>query len=75
MVQVNLDRYQPLYHAAFRGNWEDARRFLEQDPNAVTARISNLSMTALHVAACEGHSEFVEKLVKLMPRDELAAQD
>ncbi|XP_050383555.1 ankyrin repeat-containing protein At5g02620-like [Argentina anserina] len=73
--ESNLDYYLPLYHAASRGNWEDARRFLEHDPNAVKAKISNLSMTALHVAACEGHSEFVEKVVKLMPADELAAHD
>ncbi|XP_040371330.1 ankyrin repeat-containing protein ITN1 isoform X2 [Rosa chinensis] len=72
---LNLDYYLPLYHAAFRGNWEDARRFLEHDPNAVKAKISNLSMTALHVAACEGHSEFVEKIVKHMPADELAEHD
>ncbi|KAL6226787.1 hypothetical protein ACLB2K_000748 [Fragaria x ananassa] len=73
--ESNLDYYLPLYHAAFRGNWEDAKRFLENDPNAVKAKISNLSMTALHVSACECHSEFVEKLVKLMPADELAAHD
>ncbi|KAM1836097.1 hypothetical protein ACFX14_018067 [Malus domestica] len=32
-------------------------------------------MTALHVAASEGHSEFVEKLVKRVPRDVLGMQD
>lgn len=32
-------------------------------------------MTALHVAASEGHSEFVEKLVKRVPRDVLEMQD
>ncbi|XP_016651461.1 PREDICTED: ankyrin repeat-containing protein At5g02620-like isoform X4 [Prunus mume] len=75
IVEVNLDDYLPLYRAASRGNWEEARKFLDTHPNSERARISNSSMTALHVAACEGHSEFVEKLVKRVPADVLDMLD
>ncbi|PQQ04662.1 ankyrin repeat-containing protein [Prunus yedoensis var. nudiflora] len=50
--KLNLDDYLPLYRAASRGNWEEARKFLDTHPNSERARISNSSMTALHVAAC-----------------------
>ncbi|KAB2623695.1 ankyrin repeat-containing protein [Pyrus ussuriensis x Pyrus communis] len=73
--EVNLDQYLPLYRAAFSGNWEEASKFLDNDPSAAKARISYLSMTALHVAASEGHSEFVEKLVKRAPSNVLDMQD
>ncbi|KAM1587404.1 hypothetical protein ACFX1X_026901 [Malus domestica] len=73
--EVNLDQYLPLYRAAFSGNWEEASKFLDSDPDAAKARISDLSMTALHVAASEGRSEFVEKLVKRVPSDVLEMQD
>ncbi|CAL2274549.1 unnamed protein product [Prunus armeniaca] len=75
IVEVNLDDYLPLYRAASRGNWEEARKFLDTHPNSERARISNSSMTALHVAACEGHSKFVEKLVKRVPADVLEMLD
>ncbi|XP_020424712.1 ankyrin repeat-containing protein At5g02620 isoform X3 [Prunus persica] len=75
IVEVNLDDYLPLYRAASRGNWEEARKFLDTHPNSERAKISNSSMTALHVAACEGHSEFVEKLVKRVPADVLEMLD
>lgn len=75
IVEVNLNYYQELYRAALKGNWKEAKSFLDRDPDAVKARISNLKMTALHVAACEGHSEFVENIVALMPAAELAQLD
>ncbi|XP_034226291.1 ankyrin repeat-containing protein NPR4-like isoform X2 [Prunus dulcis] len=74
-LEVNLDDYLPLYRAASRGNWEEARKFLDTHPNSERAKISNSSMTALHVAACEGHSQFVEKLVKHVPADVLEMLD
>ncbi|CAL2274546.1 unnamed protein product [Prunus armeniaca] len=74
-LEVNLNNYQELYRAALKGNWKEAKGFLDRNPDAVKARISSLKMTALHVAACEGHSEFVENIVALMPAGELAQLD
>lgn len=39
------------------------------------AKITRFSRTASHVAACEGHSDFVEKLVQLMPVEALEMVD
>ena len=66
---------QPLYQAALRGDWEEARRFLDQHPEAATAIVAPFSSTALHVAASEGHSEFVANIVELMPADTIARFD
>lgn len=64
-----------MYKAALEGNWEAAKRFLDNDPSAAIASITLLSFTALHVAASEGHTEFVEKLVGLMSTEAMAAVD
>ncbi|OVA15739.1 Ankyrin repeat [Macleaya cordata] len=60
-----------LYKAALKGDWSKARVFLNEHPEAVTARITKYKETALHVAARSGHSMFVEKLVRLMPPESL----
>lgn len=72
---MRLDYYLPLYMAALEGNWEVAKRFLESDPGAATARITLLSMTALHVAAGEGHAKFAEKMANVMPAEAVAEHD
>lgn len=64
-----------MYHAALQGNWESAKLFLENDRSAATAAINRVTQTALHVAAGEGWSEFVEKMVAMLPLDALANQD
>ncbi|RWR75694.1 ankyrin repeat-containing protein [Cinnamomum micranthum f. kanehirae] len=72
---VDFNYYRPLYLAALSGNWESARKFFERDQNAMTAKISISSMTALHVAVSNGQAEFVEKLIELMPSEALAIHD
>ncbi|KAL5834431.1 hypothetical protein ACOSQ4_013928 [Xanthoceras sorbifolium] len=73
--QVDLNRHEDLYLAALRGNWEIAKRIIDRDPEVLTARLSMLSMTVLHIAAYSGHSRFVEKLVEMMSPEEVAVQD
>ncbi|XP_028118597.1 ankyrin repeat-containing protein At5g02620-like isoform X5 [Camellia sinensis] len=66
-------RYQPLLKAALRGDWDSAKGFFDQDPDALTAHITDAKQTALHLAISSGRSiEFVEKLVDLMPPEALA---
>ncbi|PON41288.1 Transmembrane protein [Parasponia andersonii] len=79
-TQINIayrdfDYYIPLYKAALQGNWESAKQFLENDPKAATAVINRFQMTALHVAAGEGQSVFVENLVDFLPAEALGVQD
>ncbi|XP_038711857.1 uncharacterized protein LOC120006054 [Tripterygium wilfordii] len=71
---MNSNYYRPLFLASLKGDWDSARRFFERDPDAVTAKISVLSMTALHVAVSNEQAEFVEKLVELMPSEALDCQ-
>lgn len=73
MVDKDLNFHLPLYKAAIRGDWDSARKIFESNPDAVTARISKISETVLHIAV--GRSEairFVEKLVESMPTEALS---
>ncbi|KAK9293261.1 hypothetical protein L1049_021252 [Liquidambar formosana] len=63
--------YRLLYLAVETGNWEATKEFLDQQPKALTARISSDEDTALHIAARGGHVKIVEELVKLMPAQDL----
>ncbi|XP_038710604.1 uncharacterized protein LOC120005181 isoform X2 [Tripterygium wilfordii] len=74
-MELDVNYYRPLYLAALKGDWATASKFFERDPNALTAKISVLSMTALHIAVCNGQEEFTEKLVELMPSDALEMHD
>ncbi|KAL9246021.1 hypothetical protein vseg_019605 [Gypsophila vaccaria] len=73
----DLGAYLPLYKAAVEGKWRDARLYLDQDPEALTAKISIASETALHIAVGTGKQghHFVEKLVKEMSPEDLAITD
>ncbi|KAJ8755772.1 hypothetical protein K2173_024316 [Erythroxylum novogranatense] len=64
--------YLPLYKATINGDWRTARSFFEEHPNALTAEVSEDSMTALHVATITGQSlEFVQNLLELIPGESL----
>ncbi|CAA2987185.1 ACCELERATED CELL DEATH 6-like [Olea europaea subsp. europaea] len=69
----DLNWYLPLYKAALQGDWESARKFFDQDPDAVTAKITKVSETALHVAVGTGRAiHFVKELLELIPTEALA---
>lgn len=72
----DLGGYLPLYKAALRGKWKEARKFIDEDPEALTAKITIASETALHIAVGTGKDiAFVEKLVRRMSPEELAFPD
>nr|XP_027091156.1 uncharacterized protein LOC113712071 isoform X2 [Coffea arabica]XP_027100940.1 uncharacterized protein LOC113720199 isoform X2 [Coffea arabica] len=64
-----------LYRAAMKGKWKDAKAIFRRNENAKTTKISNLGMTALHVAASCGRSEFVVELVKTLSEQQLEDRD
>ncbi|KAK3220220.1 hypothetical protein Dsin_014190 [Dipteronia sinensis] len=72
---LNDQPEESLYLAALGGNWENAERIIKKNPGALTAKISMLSLTALHVSAFSGHSKFVEKLVEIMSPEQVALPD
>ncbi|XP_059644115.1 protein ACCELERATED CELL DEATH 6-like isoform X2 [Cornus florida] len=60
-----------LYKAVHKGDWESTKYFLELDPNALTAPISEYGDTILHIAALAGHVKLVEELVYRTPEEKL----
>ncbi|KAJ1380394.1 PGG domain [Sesbania bispinosa] len=71
----NYSYYQPLHEAILKGDWESTKAFLDNDPSALTAKVTALGRTALHVAAVRGKWQLVEKLVQHMPAHVLAEKD
>lgn len=73
-----MNSYGSLYKAAIEGDWEAADKFLKEEPNAVTARITFGSETPLIVAVkvkVASRMRFAEKLVERMSPDDLALSD
>ncbi|KAI3957971.1 hypothetical protein MKW98_020613 [Papaver atlanticum] len=66
-----LDGYEELYHAAIKGDWEVASKFLEKHPEAITKVITTDSETVLHVAIADANLMFIEEIVKLIPPEML----
>ncbi|KAM7489097.1 hypothetical protein LguiB_026581 [Lonicera macranthoides] len=68
---ANLSKYIPLFTAAVNGDWEKAKDFLKNEPDAVRAFITGASETALMIAArSSDRINFLkELLVKMDPPD------
>ncbi|KAL2322742.1 hypothetical protein Fmac_027121 [Flemingia macrophylla] len=67
--------YHPLHIAILKGDWEATKAFLDNDPSALTAKITIVGRTALHVAAVGAQWHMVEKLVQHVPAQVLAELD
>ncbi|XP_028807317.1 uncharacterized protein LOC114762033, partial [Neltuma alba] len=65
----------PLHNAAMKGNWEAAKRILENDWAILRAAITLRWATVLHVATGANQIPFVEELVKIMDPQDLELQD
>ncbi|XP_034677977.1 uncharacterized protein LOC117908481 isoform X2 [Vitis riparia] len=66
-----------LYKAVLNGDWESASKLLEDDPRLFSARFGTDESRILHIAVELGEARmgFVEKLVKIMPSEDLALRD
>ncbi|KAL3747117.1 hypothetical protein ACJRO7_015970 [Eucalyptus globulus] len=64
--EVDGHYYRPLLQAAFKGDWESAKRFFEQDSASKTAKITSRSETVLHITALSAQDQFFENLVELL---------
>ncbi|BFG19579.1 hypothetical protein CerSpe_058530 [Prunus speciosa] len=71
LTNTNLVPYVILHLAALSGDWDIARKFLQLKPQAVRAKITKGSETALHIAAGAKRTTFVEELVKWMTSNDL----
>ncbi|KAA8534265.1 hypothetical protein F0562_031782 [Nyssa sinensis] len=72
---MNLNMYLPLYRAALKGDWEQAKCFLTMHPGAKCTWITKGRETALHIAAGARHTKFVEELVNMMSAENLELQN
>ncbi|KAA8534264.1 hypothetical protein F0562_031781 [Nyssa sinensis] len=72
---MNLNMYLPLYRAALKGDWEQAKCFLTMHPGAKCTWITKERETALHIAAGARHTKFVEELVNMMSAEDLELQN
>ncbi|KAK7304067.1 hypothetical protein RJT34_15078 [Clitoria ternatea] len=70
-----LTQCVPLYKAALKGDWKEAKKIIEKDPTLLKSAITKGWATVLHVAVGANHAHFVEELVKLMSHDDLELQD
>ena len=78
-IEGNIDDgvkiYVKLYNALQIGNWNAAKEFLKDHPQAIRAKITVTEKTAVHVAAEAGHVDVVEELVKQMSEESLEIKD
>ena len=70
-VEIYIDLYKSLQI----GDWNAAKEFLNRHPPAISAKITVMEKTALHVAAEAGHVHIVEHLVKEMSEENLEIKD
>lgn len=79
--QDYLEIVVPLYKASIKGDWKAAKSILSKYPELVLVRcsITENGDTSLHVAASAKSSKkvekFVENLVKLMTKEDLALEN
>ena len=68
-IDDGVEIYMDLYKALQIGNWNAAKEFLDGHPHTISAKITALDKTALHVATEAGHVHIVEELVKEMSEE------
>ena len=74
-IDDDVEIYLDLYKALQIGDWSAAKEFLDSHPYAISAKITVMGQTALHVAAEAGHVHIVEHLVKEMSEENLEIKD
>ena len=74
-IDDGVEIYTDLYNALQIGDWNNAKKFLNCHPHAISAKITAIKQTALHVAAKAGHVHIVEELVKRMSEENLEIKD
>ncbi|KAF7153564.1 hypothetical protein RHSIM_Rhsim01G0084100 [Rhododendron simsii] len=66
-----------MLKATFRSDWDVARRFFVKDEIVITAPITNVSETVVHIAVRTGEKaiHLLEKLVVLMPMEAMTLRE
>ncbi|XP_039165809.1 uncharacterized protein LOC120292021 [Eucalyptus grandis] len=72
---VDGPHYRPLLAAVFKGDWEYASKFFDQEPASVRARITSRFETVLHIATLSAQDQFVERLLQRLNPEDLLMVD
>lgn len=73
---VGVEEYLRLYQAVVRCEWYEAMHIISEHPEALRARISMASETALHIAVKVAKDQkFIELLIRRMSPEDLALTD
>ncbi|CAK7355022.1 unnamed protein product [Dovyalis caffra] len=75
MIDMGYIQYLPLYRAVDNGDLDATMKFLEEQPDRLTASISEDGDTALHIAVLAGHVEIVVELVNRLGADQLGIKN
>lgn len=70
-----LDLCVPLYQAALKGKWKDAKVIIDQNNDIVRAAVTRNQETTLHIAAATKHKTFVKHLLAEMSKSDLALKN
>ncbi|XP_038693133.1 uncharacterized protein LOC119991028 isoform X2 [Tripterygium wilfordii] len=68
-------RNLPLLRAIDTGDWETAKNFLDNNPEALTASLTSDEDNALHVAVLAGNVDIVEELVNRLSSKSLEVKN
>ncbi|XP_020411967.1 uncharacterized protein LOC18787803 isoform X3 [Prunus persica] len=71
----SYEENKPLFDAVWSGDWNKAKKFLTERPNAIKARLPYTDKMALHFATELEHEHIVEELVQLMSEEDLEITD
>lgn len=67
----NYSVYVPFFDDIRRGDWDTAKIFLTDHPDALSVRTPYSGKTILHVAVDVGHVQIVEELVQFSKEEDL----
>ena len=62
--------YLELYRAALEGNWDKAKRVVEEYPEAIRDSITE-TRDVLHIAFASKHTSFVKEVVRFLTDEDL----
>ncbi|KAK7843431.1 ankyrin repeat-containing protein itn1 [Quercus suber] len=71
----NRNDCRALCLSALKGEWETARRFLDNDRGMLRARLTKSQDTVIHIAVTAKNKNFIKALVEYMTVEELAIEN
>ncbi|KAK3211662.1 hypothetical protein Dsin_016368, partial [Dipteronia sinensis] len=71
----DISEFRPLCKALEEGDWKATSEFLDNNIDAVSARITLNGDTALHIAVTARQTKIVKKLVRLMAEEDLEVKN